>query len=358
MSTTILLYLMGGLIGLVVGGELLIRGAAKIAAALGVSSLVIGLTVVALGTSAPELVVSIKASWGGQSNLAMGNVVGSNIFNLLLILGACAAYAPLTVSSQLVRLDVPVMIGGSILLYIFGLNGNLSGVEGFVLFSGLIIYTVFLIYKSRKETRAENDQPIAIGLRGLLLNLLFILLGLGCLILGGDWFVTGAIATATALGVSETIIGLTVVAAGTSLPEVVTSLIATIRGERDMAIGNVVGSNIYNLLAILGISSLVTPGGLNVAPELFSFDLPIMLGASIACFPIFLAGFRINRWEGVMFLLTYVIYTGFLVLDATNHAYFTQYRLSVIYIVAPILLITIAVISYQAFSTVRELGHD
>jgi cation:H+ antiporter len=358
MSATIFFYLIGGLVGLVMGGELLVRGAAKIAAALGVSSLVIGLTVVALGTSAPELVVSLKASLDGQSNLAMGNVVGSNIFNLLFILGACAAYAPLMVSSQLVRLDVPVMIGGSILLYIFGLNGNLSGLEGLVLFSGLIIYTVFLIYKSRKETRSENDRPAPIGAGGLLLNIFFILLGLSCLILGGDWFVTGAIATATALGVSETIIGLTVVAAGTSLPEVVTSLVATIKGERDMAIGNVVGSNIYNLLAILGISSLVTPDGLNVAPELFSFDLPIMLGASIACFPIFLAGFRINRWEGVMFLLTYVIYTGFLVLDASNHAYFTHYRLSVIYIVAPILLITIAVISYQAFWTVRKSRRD
>lgn len=359
MSLMIFLYLIGGLVALVIGGELLIRGASKIAAAMGVSSLVIGLTIVAFGTSSPELVVSLKASMAGSADLAVANVVGSNIFNILLILGACAVFAPLVVSSQLVRLDVPIMIGSSILVFLFALNGNLGFAEGAILFTCLIVYTYFLISKSRKENAkalAEQEEvPEKMSAKVIFLNLFFVAVGLGFLILGGDWFVTAAIEMAKALGVSDTIIGLTIVAAGTSLPEVAASLMATIKGERDIAIGNVVGSNIYNILVILGISSMVTPSGLNVDPNMLTFDLPLMIGTTVACLPIFFVGFRINRWEGLMFLGIYVLYTVFLILHATQHAYFENYKFGVLYIVGPILILTLSVISFQAIKQLRTL---
>lgn len=357
MSAMILLYLIGGLVALVGGGELLIRGASKIAAAMGVSSLVIGLTIVAFGTSSPELVVSLKASLTGQADLAVANVVGSNIFNILFILGACAAFAPLVVSSQLVRLDVPIMIGSALLMLLFSLNGNISLWEGAALFSILVIYTIFLIYKSRKESKenkSEEKEVVKMTPKVIVINLSFIAVGLGLLILGGDWFVTAATEIAKSLGVSDTVIGLTIVAIGTSLPEVATSFLATIKGERDIAIGNVVGSNIYNVFAILGLSSMLTPSGLNVANDLLTFDLPLMLGTAVACLPIFIVGFRINRWEGYMFLGTYVLYTIYLILNATEHAYFENYKSGVIYLVGPILLLTLSIISFQAIKQIRN----
>ncbi|MCM2350545.1 MAG: calcium/sodium antiporter [Bacteriovoracaceae bacterium] len=357
MSTMILLYLIGGLVALVGGGELLIRGASKIAAAMGVSSLVIGLTIVAFGTSSPELVVSLKASLTGQADLAVANVVGSNIFNILFILGACAAFAPLVVSSQLVRLDVPIMIGSALLMILFSLNGNISLWEGAALFSILVIYTIFLIYKSRKDSKESNSEQkevVKMTPKVIVTNLVFIAIGLGLLILGGDWFVTAATEIAKSLGVSDTVIGLTIVAIGTSLPEVATSFLATIKGERDIAIGNVVGSNIYNVFAILGLSSMLTPSGLNVANDLLTFDLPLMLGTAVACLPIFIVGFRINRWEGYMFLGTYVLYTIYLILNATEHAYFENYKSGVIYLVGPILLLTLSIISFQAIKQIRN----
>lgn len=356
MSAMVLLYLVGGLVALVGGGELLIRGASKIAAAMGVSSLVIGLTIVAFGTSSPELVVSLKASLTGQADLAVANVVGSNIFNILFILGACAAFAPLVVSSQLVRLDVPIMIGSAVLMLLFSLNGNIGFWEGAALFSILVIYTIFLIYKSRKESKENKieEEVIKMTPQVILINLAFIAIGLGLLILGGDWFVTAATEIAKSLGVSDTVIGLTIVAIGTSLPEVATSLIATIKGERDIAIGNVVGSNVYNVFAILGLSSMLTPSGLNVANDLLSFDLPLMVGTAVACLPIFIVGLRINRWEGYMFLGTYVLYTIFLILNATEHAFFENYKAGVIYLVGPILLLTLSIISFQAIKQLRN----
>lgn len=357
MSAMVLLYLVGGLVALVGGGELLIRGASKIAAAMGVSSLVIGLTIVAFGTSSPELVVSLKASLTGQADLAVANVVGSNIFNILFILGACAAFAPLVVSSQLVRLDVPIMIGSALLMLLFSLNGNIGFWEGAALFSILVIYTIFLIFKSRKESKAnknEEEEVVKMTPQVILINLAFIAVGLGLLILGGDWFVTAATEIAKSLGVSDTVIGLTIVAIGTSLPEVATSLIATIKGERDIAIGNVVGSNVYNVFAILGLSSMFTPSGLNVANDLLTFDLPLMVGTAVACLPIFIVGLRINRWEGYMFLGTYVLYTVFLILNATEHAFFENYKAGVIYLVGPILLLTLSIISFQAIKQLRN----
>lgn len=349
--------LIGGLFLLVVGGDLLVRGASKIASALGVSALVIGLTIVAFGTSAPELVVSLKASFDGRASLAVANVVGSNNFNVLFILGICAIISPLVVSSQLVRLDVPIMIGASILLVLFSQNGVISNLEGGILFAGLISYTWFLIYQSRKKTLRERESEVVefvpLNAKVIFLNIFFIIAGLGCLVLGGDWFVTGATNIAVAAGVSDTVIGLTIVAIGTSLPEVATSLIATYKGERDIAIGNVVGSNIFNVLLILGVSSIVTPSGLQVSSELLIFDIPLMIGTALACLPIFFVGFQIRRWEGALFFTVYILYTIFLILNTTNHAAFDTYQKGLLYIVGPILVFTLIVILYQAIRQLR-----
>lgn len=345
-------YLIGGLILLVVGGDLLVRGASKIASAMGVSSLVIGLTIVAFGTSSPELVVSLQASLDNRASLAVANVVGSNNFNILFILGACALIAPLTVSSQLVRFDVPIMIGASILLMLFSLNGVIGFFEGGVLVAGIICYSWLLISQSRKKTLKERESevvefvPLTTKVVGL--NTLFILIGLGSLVLGGNWFVNGATQIAVAAGVSDTVIGLTVVAIGTSLPEVATSLIATIKGERDIAIGNVVGSNIFNILLILGFSSMVTPSGLEVSSEMLIFDMPLMIGTALACLPIFFVGFQIRRWEGALFFIVYILYTIFLILNTTNHSAFGNYEKGLTYIVGPIIIFTMGVICFQA----------
>jgi cation:H+ antiporter len=317
--------LVGGLAVLTAGAEGLVRGASRLAAAVGVSPLVIGLTIVAYGTSTPELVVSVQSGLQGQDDVAVANVVGSNIFNVLFILGLCAVILPLKVSAQLVKLDVPIMIGASILTWILALDGRLGIVDGVVLSALIVFYTVWSIMKSRKETRevqAEYAQEYGVtseddkSRSAIVMDLLFIVGGLLLLIFGGRWFVQGSIGLAQFWGLSNTVIGLTIVAAGTSMPELATSVVATLRGERDIAIGNVVGSNIYNLLAILGIASLVTTGGLEVNATMLNFDIPVMTVVAVVCLPIFFTRLTIARWEGALFFVGYVIYTGYLVINA------------------------------------------
>ncbi|HHY53962.1 MAG TPA: calcium/sodium antiporter, partial [Chloroflexi bacterium] len=320
-----ILLLVGGLITLVIGAEILVRGASRLAAALGISPLVIGLTIVAFGTSSPEMAVSIQSAISGQVDIAIGNVVGSNIFNILFILGLSAVIVPLVVAEQLVRLDVPLMIGISVLVWVLSFNGFIEQWEGIVLFASLIAYTIFLIVQSRREKgkaiEAEYETEYALheprtGRRALL-NISMAVSGLVLLVFGARWFVDGAVELARNLGMSELIIGLTIVAAGTSMPEVATSLVAAIRGERDIAVGNVVGSNIFNILAVLGLSALASPAGLPVASGMLTIDMPFMVAVAIACLPIFLTGHTIARWEGVVFLAYYAAYTVYLVLDAT-----------------------------------------
>jgi cation:H+ antiporter len=262
------LLFFGGLALLVAGAELLVKGASRLAASFGISPFVIGLTVVAFGTSSPELAVSFGSAFAGDADIAIGNVVGSNIFNVLFILGISALIVPLVVKSQLVRFDVPIMIGASVLLLVLGLDGALGRLDGIVLFALIVLYVVALIRKSRRET-SEDDSGLRPGVRAeddtAPVNLVFIAAGLGMLVFGSDLLLQAAVTAAEAFGVSELVIGLTLVAAGTSLPEVATSIMAAIRGERDIAVGNVVGSNIFNILAVLGLSSIVAtrwhPGG-------------------------------------------------------------------------------------------------
>jgi cation:H+ antiporter len=297
-----------------------VRGASHLAAAMRIPPLVIGLTVVAYGTSAPELAVSVSSAFSGTADLALGNVIGSNIFNVLFILGAAAMVAPLVVQERLVRIDVPLMIGLSVLLFVLGLDGRIGRVDGILLAAGAVTYTVLLIRAGRGAApQGEQAEAPGAGARHWAVDLLLIAAGLGLLVLGSRWLVGGAVAVARVLGVSELIIGLTVVAAGTSLPEVATSLMAAFRGERDIAVGNVVGSNVFNILSVLGFSAVVAPDGIPVSPAALAFDLPVMIAVAVACLPIFFTGLRIERWEGALFIAFYGAYVACLILAATHH---------------------------------------
>jgi len=356
--------IIGGLALLTVGGELLVRGAAALAALVGVSPLVIGLTVVSFGTSAPELAVSVQAGLGGNPDIAIGNVVGSNIFNVLFVLGACALIAPLIVSVQLVRREVPIMIVLAFLMTGLVLDGQIGRLDGALLFGILVAYTVWSIVSSRKETEAARQEyaeafgPEQLapkrGVVPLLKQLALVIGGLLILVLGSRWLVTGAVNLAQALGVSDVIIGLTIVAAGTSLPEVVASLVATLKNERDIAIGNVVGSNIFNILGILGISALVVPGGLPVVTSVLNFDLPVMLAVMVACLPVFFTGMSIARWEGGLFLAYYVVYTAYLVLDATQHDALPAFSSVMGLFVLPLTAVTLGVLGVHALIVSRR----
>lgn len=349
--TTVVLFVAGlGL--LVLGAEWLVRGASRLATLLGVTPLVIGLTVVAYGTSAPEMAVSVKSAWAGQPDLAIGNVVGSNIFNVLFILGVSALITPLLVSSQLIRLDVPLMIAASLLTWLLAADGSIGRLDGALLFGAAVAYTGFQVWQSRKESaavREEYAQQFGPQRSSTAANVAFIVAGLALLVLGSRWLVAGAVAFAQVLGVSELVIGLTIVAAGTSLPEVATSIMAALRGERDIAVGNVVGSNIFNLLAVLGLAALVAPGGLPVSGALLHFDLPVMVAVAIACLPIFASGALIARWEGAVFLFYYVAYTMYLVLAAQQHDALPAFSAVMEAFVLPLTALTLAVVAWRTW---------
>ncbi|MDP2818374.1 MAG: calcium/sodium antiporter [Polaromonas sp.] len=349
---TILMFI-GGLIGLIVGAELLVRGASKLALSFGISPLVVGLTIVAFGTSAPEVAVSVGAVLDGNSDIAIGNVVGSNIFNVLFILGVSALIVPLVVNIQLIRQEVPIMIGASLLLLALTLDGNLSFWDGAFLFSLLIAYTVFLIVQSRKETKAAKDEyaaeikPAGAGSwdAKLPVQIMLIIAGLGFLVLGSEWLVDASIIFAKALGVSDLVIGLTIVAAGTSMPEVATSITAAIKGERDIAVGNVVGSNTFNILGCLGLSGLVSGDmGVVMAPSLLAFDIWVMLAVALACLPIFMTGREIARWEAGVFLAYYVAYVAYLLLATQQHAALGAFSIAMMSFVIPITVVTLIVV--------------
>ena len=321
-ASAILFFVLG--LALVIGGaELLVRGASRLAAALGVPALIIGLTVVAFGTSAPEVVVSLQATATGRAEMALGNVIGSNIFNVLFILGLSALLVPLRVSRQLIRLDVPVMIGVSSLVMLLAWNGRLGRGEGLLLLGILAGYLTLQLWIARQRPEAVHvraQAAVPAARNQLALYAVFVVLGLAALILGSRWFVQGAIEIARHFGMSELAIGLTVVAGGTSLPEVATSVTASLRGEREIAVGNVVGSNMFNVLLVLGSAAVFARGGIPVAPAALTFDLPVMVASAIACMPVFFSGMRINRLEGGIFLGYYIAFIAFILLDATDHA--------------------------------------
>ncbi len=346
-----------GLAILVVGAELLVRGASRLALSLGVTPLVVGLTVVAFGTSAPEMAVSVQAAASGQADVALGNVVGSNILNVLFILGLSALIAPLVVDRQVVRQEVPIMIGVSLLLVALAADGAVSRAEGGVFVVLLALYTAFLYVQSRRAGANGGvvvEAPPATRWDGhWSAQLLLVAGGLVLLVLGARTFVGAAIEIARMLGVSELIIGLTIVAAGTSMPEVATSIMAAIRGQRDIAVGNVVGSNTFNILGVLGITALVAPTALPVPASLATFDLPVMTAVAFACLPVFFTGATIARWEGAVFLGYYVAYVVYLVLNAQAHDALASYSLAMRWIVLPLTLLTLVVIALREWRARR-----
>ncbi|MDC8773579.1 calcium/sodium antiporter [Roseateles albus] len=336
-----------GLIALVCGAELLVRGASKLALSAGISPLVVGLTVVSMGTSAPEVAVSIGAALDGLPDLAIGNVVGSNIFNVLFILGISALIVPLTVHAQVIRQEVPVMIGASLLLLALGLDGRLSFNDGLLMMALFLAYTVLLVRQSRresKETQAEftEEMPAEANWdKHWAVQILLIAVGLGLLVLGSGWLVDAAITVAKSLGVSDLVIGLTIVAAGTSMPEVATSIMAAIRGQRDIAIGNVVGSNIFNILGCLGLTALIAPAGVPVAASVLNFDIWVMLVVALACLPVMLSGREIARWEGFVFIGYYVAYTAYLILMSQQHAALPMFSKVMMMFFIPLTVLTL-----------------
>lgn len=356
-----MVLLVGGLLAMVLGAEWLVRGASSLATSMGISPLVVGLTVVAFGTSAPEMAVSVEASLNGQADIAIGNVIGSNIFNILFILGLSALIVPLRVSEQLVRFDVPLMVGISLLVLLLGLDGLLGRADGALLLGGLLAYILFLARDQIRENKAAaaSAAPVAVqqapGQRHWLVESGLVVSGLALLVFGSEAFVDAAVDIAARLGVSELIVGLTVVAAGTSLPELMTSVVAAIRGERDIAVGNVVGSNIFNLLAVLGLTGLVSPTGALIATSVLRFDLPIMIGVAIACLPIFFAGGTIGRGKGLLLFGYYGAYTAYLVLAASAHDALDEYLTAMLYFVIPLTLITLIGITVREFRRRRAM---
>ena len=355
--TALLLAL--GLAALLLGAEVLVRGASRLAVATGLSPLVIGLTVVAFGTSAPELAVGIDAVQRGAPGIAIGNVIGSNVANVLLILGISALVTPLVVSRQLVWLDVPVMIGCSLLVFALAYDGNLSRIEGGVLAVIAVIYISWLIRIARRES-AEDDEaekPVR-GRWSWAIDLAMVLAGLALLVLGARWLVQSAVTIAQALGLTELVIGLTVIAVGTSLPEIATSVMAAIRGQRDMAVGNIVGSNVLNLLVVLGLTAVVAPSGIPVNAAAINFDFPVMIATAVACLPIFFTGHCIQRWEGAVFLGYYIAYTAYLLLDAAGHDALPAFSIAMMQFVLPLTAITLGIVVMRALRQRRRgAGH-
>lgn len=297
------LYLIAGLVGLLLGGEALVRGSVGIARRLAIPPLLIGLTVVGFGTSTPELLVSVDAAWRGVPDIALGNIVGSNIANILLIIGLSALIWPIRVMGATLRRDTAVMMTAALVLVPIFAAGLLGRPTGVILFAGLVVY---LVWAYRQPGKAVAEQIGVAAPASTLMSVLWVIGGLVALMVGARFLVDGAVSIARGHGISEAFIGLTIVAVGTSLPELATSLIAAFRRQSEIAIGNIVGSNIFNVLGILGVTALIAP--ITVAPRFLTFDLPVMIAVSLVLTGLLLTRPVIGRGVGVALLAGYVAY--------------------------------------------------
>jgi cation:H+ antiporter len=360
MWITALLQLLVGTPVLMLGAEGLVRGAARLAQAIGISPLVVGLTVVAFGTSAPELAVTAMAVFRGEADLGLGNIVGSNVVNILVVLGLAAAIAPIRVSQQTLWPNLPVMIAVSLVLYLMALDGTISRADGALLLLGAVSYTTLAIVLSRRAVKqaaanSSDPPPKSLTLAELALAWLWVILGLVGLVWGAYWMVEGAKKIAEFLGISQLVIGLTVVALGTSLPELATSCWAAVRGQRDIALGNAIGSNIGNILGILGLTAALAPHGVSVHQEALRFDIPLMLAVAAATFPLCAIGRNISRWEGVLLLAYYVLYVGATYARAVGQL--TEGKAFVyLVIVAPLVVITLSALVHRFVSVQNRQG--
>jgi cation:H+ antiporter len=359
-----------GLVLLVAGGELLVRGASGLATRIGMSSLVVGLTVVAFATSAPELAVTLGAVMGGEPGLAVGNVVGSSIANVLMILGSSAIILPLLVKVQLVRIDIPFMAALSILFLLLAIDGGFSRVDGLILLVLLVLYIAVAIILSRRDghvdelrgpgasiatasagrvgqtARTSGDTMTEavedVEARGSIgRDVVLVLIGVVLLVVGANILVKGATGIATAFGVSDLIVGLTVVAIGTSLPELATSIVAVRRGQRDLAVGNVVGSNIFNIGAVAGMAAMISPTGLPVPESALALDIPLMIAASVVLLPLAFTGSVIARWEGGLLVALYVSYLLYTVLAAAERPILQGFTTVMLWFITPLVVLTV-----------------
>lgn len=353
-----ILFVITGLGLLIAGGEALVRGAGTLASKAGISPLVIGLVVVSAATSAPELAVSIGAVLNGEPDLAVGNVIGSNIANILLILGVAAMLSPLVIKRQLIRFDIPIMLALSVLVLVVSLDGVLSFLDGLLLFGVVTLHSVASVVIGKREirnteqsvhTEALNTKPVP-----LWLAILLVFAGIGILVGGSQLLVVGAVNIATALGVSSLVIGLTVVAIGTSLPELATSVVAIRKGETDMAVGNIVGSNLFNIGLVLGIPAMIFGEGIPIAKAVIAIDLPLMLAAALALLPIAFTGFVVARWEGAVFFALYVSYTVYLILDSTGHDAAEGFSGIMLSFVLPLLAVSLIAFTSFELGVLRE----
>lgn len=312
-----------GIILLVVGGEALLRGAVGLATLMRLTPAVIGLTVVAAGTSVPELAVSGIASWEGRTALAVTNVVGSNIFNITVILGLCAIFKPLPITGNTIRLEYPVLVAVTVLGLVVSRDGGIDRLDALVLLMVYVAFTTYMIRLVRNQVTPEEARELRTEVEELKPGtdrprsvVCVVLLSVGVLLLAGgaQFTITGAVGIARFLGWSERVIGLTIVSAGTGLPEVVASLVSSVRGRSDVAIGNIIGSCLFNILGILGVSALVSP--LAVEPMIITNDNWWMLGVTLLLFPVMWSGFKVNRWEGGVLITTYGVYIALLLLHA------------------------------------------
>ena len=352
-----LVWLIVGVILLVLGAEWLVKGASSIATKLGVAPIVVGLTVVAFGTSAPELAVSVSGAISGNADVALGNVVGSNTFNILMILGLSAAVSGLSINQRLLRFDIPVLVLITVVVYLLALNGSVGRLEGVVLFVGVLVYIGWLLRGATKTESSEVQSEYQSAVdevegstfsMSLTFQIGLVVVGLSLLVVGSQLLVNSATEIASALGVSDLVIGLTVVAAGTSLPELATSVMAAIRGQRDIAVGNAVGSNIFNLLSVLGASAAISSNGISVNDEVIRLDYPVMLAATVLLLPICWNGFMVKRWEGAVLVAFYVAYVAYLVMEAGDSSAPELYQTAMM-IIVPLVMIVYGAAGFQGW---------
>ncbi len=350
-----------GFVVLIMGGEVLVRGASGIARAMHISPLIVGLTVVAFCTSCPELAVCLKAAFAGKAAFAVGNVVGSCICNILFVLGLSAVISALAIRATLIRLEVPLMVVTAVLTLVLGLDGVIGRVDGLIFVAFLAAYMVWTVIVSRRESQAVKEELAKLaradtkaGWLGVLGYLSLILGGVALLVVASGWLVEGAVDIAKLLQVSDLMIGLTILAIGTSLPEVATCVIASLRGERDLAVGNVVGSNIMNILAVLGMSAVIAPDGIAVSQTALHLDIPVMIIVSFACLPIFFTDRRIDRWEGGLFLAYYALYMAYLILAETNTVAARTFGTVIVLFVIPLTAVTLLVFVLQSKSEAKK----
>lgn len=338
-----MLWFFIGLVSLVVGAKALVSGASAIGQRLRLSPLIIGLTIIAFGTSSPEIAVCSLAAYKGEGSIVIGNIVGSNIFNLLFVLALVAIIQPVIVHRRLLFWDVPIMIFASLLLWAFSTFGAISRPEGFLLFFGICCY-IFFAFRMLKEDEVIKPKEVK---HAIWLQIIWVIIGLALLSFGSDFLITGVQQMAQSWNVSSLFLGLTLVAIGTSLPEVATTIVCLCKREGEMALGSLIGSNIFNIFAVGGISAIVRPFA--VSAQAMDFDIPVMFATALATLPIAITGHKISRWEGVLFLAYYALYFAYVVMAAIKTPFLPFFQTAFFAFIAPLTIVTLIIALWRHY---------